>query len=82
VNILGICSISYLSFLTMEVPSLTASDPSTHIVHTSFPDDIKLRIAQELYNDGVLLDNTENTADLVSLSMSSKSWRFASLPCE
>ncbi|KAF8684611.1 hypothetical protein RHS04_01368 [Rhizoctonia solani] len=44
------------------------------------PDELKLYIARELYNNSVETSDHENMRDLVSLSMSSKSWRLASLP--
>ncbi|CAE6532696.1 unnamed protein product [Rhizoctonia solani] len=64
----------------MKSPSLCVSDPPAPIAPTYFPHDINLLIAQELYNDSAPPDSAENAVDLVSLSMSSKSWRCASLP--
>ncbi|CAE6360185.1 unnamed protein product [Rhizoctonia solani] len=64
----------------METPSLIPSRSSVPAADMHLPHDIKLHIAREVYNDKALPDSLENIHNLISLSMSSKSWRFASLP--
>jgi hypothetical protein len=64
----------------MEVPSLELPIPIASTI--SLPREIELHVAREVHKDTVMLDGTVDFHDLVSLSMTSKSWRIASLPCE
>ncbi|KAH7339028.1 hypothetical protein B0J17DRAFT_706291 [Rhizoctonia solani] len=68
----------------MTTPSSATSRRCTNdcnkTPHSELSGSAEHHIARELYNDGILIGNSDDTADLLSLSMSSKSWHFASLP--